>query len=105
MFTERGLAHLAASLAADLENAQIVVTDGENQDGASVTKVAVDGAEVTATAVFGEDKANFDWKERWLILDGTVIDSETADFGRKSAGAVWSIDAVVDLRTGSDGGG
>ena len=104
MFTERGLAHLAASLAADLESAQIVVTDGDNQDGASVTKVVVDGTEVTATAVFGEDKANFDWKERWLILNGEVIDREAADFGRKSAGAVWSIDAVVDLRA-ADGGG
>lgn len=103
MFTERGLAYLAKSLAADLENAQIVVTDGDNQDGASVTSVTVDGPEVTATAVFGEDKANFDWTERWLILNGEVIDREAGDFGRKSAGAVWTIDAVVDLR--ANGGG
>lgn len=103
MFTERGLAHLSASLAADLESAQVVVTDGENRASAPVTSVEVDGAEVTVTAVFGEDEANFSWTERDLVIGEEVIDRETADFGRKSVGATWTIEAVVDLR--ANGGG
>lgn len=49
-------------------------------------------------ATFGEDKAAFDWKERGIVTaQGVLLDRSVMDQGRKVLGAVWQLEAALDL--------
>lgn len=97
MITEAGARWLLALVAAAVGNAQIVVRDGS---GASATENAtasvVDG-DLVLTAVFGEDEANFSWRERVLMVGGNEVDVERRDEGRKAPGAVWTVETVLSM--------
>lgn len=49
-------------------------------------------------STFGEDKAAFDWMERGVVTaQGVLLDRAVMDQGRKVLGAVWQLEAVLDL--------
>lgn len=53
---------------------------------------------VIMRATFGENDANFDWRERGVKLaDGTLVDRTVEDGGRKAPGSVWTVETVLDL--------
>lgn len=49
-------------------------------------------------ATFGEQQAIFDWQERGVVsAQGVLLDRSVMDQGRKVLGAVWQIEAALDL--------
>jgi hypothetical protein len=73
-------------------------------DGATRAQVALDappvvaGGALTLTATFGEQEANFEWAvAEVLSAGGVVVDREAKDNGRKAAGAVWTLETVLEL--------
>lgn len=97
-FTEAGLAWLAELLVSNAADARIIVSDGASQKAATtVTSIERDGATIRAVATFGEGEANFDWRERSLVVGDQVIDTEKEDQGRKVAGAAWTVEVEIDL--------
>jgi hypothetical protein len=82
-----------------LADGRLVVRNGSQEASANFDSTpAVDGREITFTATFGEGVANFEWSSRDVVsAEGVVIDRDVADMGRKAAGAVWTVDAVLEL--------
>lgn len=53
---------------------------------------------VTFQATFGEQVANFDWRERGITsVQGVLVDRSVGDQGRKAPGSVWTMQAALDL--------
>lgn len=119
-FTEGGLEWVAQQLRERLAGARIVVGDGEtpvnsNDEelaGAATAEKVVEEIEIVGRVedgdravhrvilrtTFGENEANFDWRERGVLTsEGVLIDRAVADQGRKVQGSVWTLEAVVDL--------
>jgi hypothetical protein len=93
-----------------LAGSWIVVSDGAGESAVATisearTEEDADGDyQVVATATFDENSANFEWKKRSVKLaDGTVIDSDEEDAGRKVEGAVWTYDVTIEV-AGEDEG-
>ncbi len=90
-----------------LAGAWIVVSDGAGESAvatiAEARTVEQDGAySVVAAATFGEEEANFEWSKRSIKLaDGTVIDADETDAGRKVAGAEWAYEVTIDVGSAS----
>jgi hypothetical protein len=87
-----------------LAGAWIVVSDGAGESavatisGARVEQEEDGDCRVVAVAVFGESEANFEWSKRSIKLaDGTVIDADETDAGRKVAGAEWTYEVTIDV--------
>lgn len=104
MFTPAGTARLAELLAEDLKGGAVIVTDGDNEPGetqtarASIADVQVDGSTVTVRATFDEQDGNFDWRARRVATSsGVIVDLEVSDMGRKAAGAVWTVEATLEV--------
>ena len=56
------------------------------------------GAKVTLRATFGERDAIFDWAERAVVTaSGVLLDRAVGDQGRKVLGAVWVVEAELEL--------
>lgn len=77
--------------------ASIEVTDGgENRAGTVIVGRAREGQELVFSGEFDADFANFDWRVRRVLLeDGTVIDEEQEDMGRKASPSVWNLEIRV----------
>jgi hypothetical protein len=104
MWTPEGLARAIELLAEDLRGGYVIVRDGDNepdeaqQAKAAIESVAVDGAQATVTASFSEGEANFDWRQRLVAsASGVIVDFLEQDMGRKAPGAVWNVEAVLEL--------
>lgn len=96
-----------------LDSATIVVgngagvfTGGETQlQGDQVASMPVDdgfplvvGSKITFQATFGEREGAFDWMERGIVTpSGVLIDRAVGDQGRKVLGAVWVVQAELEL--------
>lgn len=62
----------------------------------------VEGAKITFQATFGERDGAFDWMERGISTPGGVLlDRAVADQGRKVFGAVWVVQAELELARSS----
>lgn len=69
-----------------------MVDDGLGPDGEPVR------CRIAFSATFGEDAAIFDWQERGIITaQGVLLDRVVRDNGRKVLGAVWTVEATIDL--------
>jgi hypothetical protein len=98
MLTAEGRRCTLEALAGEVQGGTISVTDGSQQASAPIDEVSVQGEALIATATFGEDVGNFDWTSRSIVAeDGTVLDTQPDDHGRKAQGAVWTIDAGIEL--------
>lgn len=95
MWTSAGQAWLATLVGA--EALVIVVADGQGAEARQEGEVRVDGGAVEITATFGENDANFEWSERRIEVDGTVIESDDADQGRKVQGMIWTVTVTLDF--------
>jgi hypothetical protein len=101
MLTPEGLARWAELLARDLQGGVVIVRDGDGSAQEAKAPIENAGAEagaVTVLATFPEDAANFEWKVRYITTaDGVIVDREALDMGRKAAGSVWRVEAVLEL--------
>lgn len=103
MLTPEGAKRILEIVAADIEGGAIVVTDGEQSASVTIEKVTIDddGASVLVQGTFGEDAANFEWKQRKVVTaKGIVLDLDEEDGGRKAKGSVWSLGVSLDLAPG-----
>lgn len=101
MWTEAGLAWLAQTVAENADRLTLVISDGQGEEVSRAipgSAVQVDGSTATITMTLGEDEANFDWRERRVVFDGTVIDEDLTDQGRKVQGAIWTVAVTFDMQ-------
>jgi hypothetical protein len=98
MLTSDGAALTAGLLARQLEGGSLEVGDGNGNAARADMTVAAQAAVVACEATFGEQQANFEWRVR-RVLDqaGQVVDEHAEDMGRKAAGAVWTLEAEIEL--------
>jgi hypothetical protein len=103
MLTPQGaqlLLAIAAGASDDsLAGGSIAVSDGTRRSERPLDNPPdVQGQTVTLTAVFGEQDANFEWASADVLSkNGVVVDREAKDNGRKAAGAVWTLQTVLEL--------
>jgi hypothetical protein len=104
VLTPEGTDWLASLIAEHLKGAWIIISDGKGESyPAPITSIEVQGEGgedrvVLATAEVGENEANFEWAKRSVKLtDGTVLDADESDGGRKVQGAVWTAEVAFDL--------
>lgn len=75
----------------------------EARGDGSASQVPLQRIEVTPTGIvamaeFGERDGNFNWTERLLLTArGELVDARAGDFGRKIMGAVWTVEAVIEM--------
>lgn len=77
-----------------------VQLQGEQQAARSLDEgfPVIAGARITFQATFGERDGAFDWLERGIMTPGGVLlDRAVADSGRKVFGAVWVLQAELEL--------
>lgn len=119
-FTMAGLDHLWQGVLPSLNSASLCVGNGgdpmghddDDLSGPLTAERPVEEVEylghieedgriahrVILRATFGEEAANFDWREIGVKLsDGTLIDRTIDDGGRKAQGSVWTLESVLDL--------
>jgi hypothetical protein len=72
---------------------------GENTAQAPLDSAPmISNGSVTFTATFGEDIGGFDWQERGVVTaQGVLLDRAVGDQGRKVLGAVWTLQAILEL--------
>jgi hypothetical protein len=103
VFTPDGYDWLARRLAEAVEGGWIIISDGAGQSfPAPIATIEIqeedDKRRVLLSAEVGENDANFEWAKRSVKLtDGTVIDTDESDGGRKAQGAVWHAEVAFDL--------
>jgi hypothetical protein len=99
VITPEGIALALEEIAEALRNGgTLVVSDSVTSASALISDIAIADGVLTATATFGEGEANFEWREHQIVAaDGTVIDKQPDDHGRKAQGAVWTLDAELEL--------
>lgn len=101
MWTSSGLAFAATAVRERMGAATIEVADGQGESAQADAAVTVTGATIVLSADFGEDEASFEWRERRVLAqDGTVLDEELADQGRKAPGAIWTVEVTLDVEQG-----
>jgi hypothetical protein len=102
MLTPDGRSVLAGWVAAQLVGAELVISDGTTEARAPLSEPPLlDGPVVTLRAVFGEQEANFEWRQRGVVAGGELVDVDEGDFGRKAAGAVWTLEVPIELGVAS----
>lgn len=104
MLTAEGWKWLADWVAGEVSNGGWVIVAGDGKSGAAPVKTATvedldgGGYRLVVTAVFASADSNFTWAQRRLKLaDGTVIDAEDEDLGRKAEGSEWEIAVKIDF--------
>lgn len=85
-----------------IKGGAIVVTDGTDSHSATIEEATVtlegDTASLVVAGTFSEDEGNFEWTNRQVVTaQGTVLDEDSEDGGRKAQGSVWSIEVSLDL--------
>lgn len=105
--TSEGIERLWQVFAGEVDDSlagTIVVSDGVQSATLELDESpVVNGSEVRFRATAGEDTANFDWQERHIVTEkGVVLDSSEEDFGRKTPGAIWTHEVVIDLQIATD---
>lgn len=123
MLTREGIWQIGDRLRELLEGGTVVVGNGneaetsddrelsgDQQASAPIDSVEVMGdfddgpPRVVVRGTFGEESANFEWRERGIRnKDGVMIDRVVADQGRKVPGAIWTLEASIELGDGSAG--
>lgn len=99
----------------DLSQAHIVIGDsgavftggeeklvGTNQSARPLMEgyPQINGARIMLRAEFGERDGIHEWAERGVVVpSGVLIDRSVADQGRKVLGAVWIVEAELELAT------
>lgn len=67
-------------------------------DGYPAIRRTDSGVMIVLQSVFGEDNANFDWRERgFTSVQGVLIDRSVDDQGRKAPGSIWTLEAQLEL--------
>jgi hypothetical protein len=104
VFTPEGRTWLGEWIAEELmEGAWLVVADGAGESAvATITDARYNEEEgtVEASALFDSDNANFEWAKHAVKLkDGTIIDREVKDMGRKQSGSVWTLKVSIDVKS------
>lgn len=57
-----------------------------------------DGYRLVLRSTFGEGQGIFDWRERGVVTaQGVLLDRSVMDQGRKVLGAIWQIEATLEL--------
>lgn len=79
--------------------AQAEMVDGYPQIvGAVQGDEGLDAWRLVLRATFDEREGNFDWAERGVVTaQGVLLDRSVEDQGRKVLGAVWTLEAALDL--------
>jgi hypothetical protein len=96
------LLFIVAGLSDDtLDGGALCVSDGTQTAEAPFDEPpTVKDGKLMMSATFGEQVANFDWLERDIITaNGLVLDHDEEDLGRKAEGAIWRLDAGIELNT------
>lgn len=76
----------------------LAVTDGAQRAVKPVETATIDGEACVLACTFSGDEANFEWTAREVVAsDGTLVDSEVEDNGRKAPGAEWRIEVVLTI--------
>lgn len=97
---------LAGLIARSVEGGSIVVGDGAQVAQSAIESIEVveikgDGEAtfgVQCEATFGAQDANFEWSRNGVKLaDGTEVDADQKDGGRKVAGSAWTIAVVIKV--------
>jgi len=105
MLTPEGQKQLARLIAEWVRGGAIVVGNGTESAEAPIESIEVvqvegDGVSygVQVEATFGATAANFEWARNGVKLaDGTEIDADQKDGGRKVAGAAWKLAVLVKV--------
>jgi hypothetical protein len=98
VLTPSGATAVADFLAVRLDGGSIRVGNDSDTASVPIQTAVTDGDTVTVRGVFPELEANFDWRYREVLdSDGTVIDRDDTDFGRKVLGAVWAVDVPITV--------
>lgn len=98
--TPEGAAAFAEWASTPLADATIVVRNATQEATAQLAgPPVIQGGVVTLRAEFAEQEANFDWQQRDVVLGDRVIDSQRGDFGRKSEGAIWTVEVPIELQS------
>lgn len=99
MFTAEGVYLTLGLLAERLKGGQLrVLGPDEHNAAAAIETVEFNAEGVVVSATFPADFANFEWRAREVVTtDGTVIDRQEEDLGRKAPGAEWTLEAVIEL--------
>lgn len=101
MLSDRQRLRLAQGLLADLEGGFMEAVNGTQSARVPLQEIAATVNGVTVVATFGELDANFEWSDRRILTaDGELVDSDPGDHGRKVMGAVWTVQAQIELTTG-----
>jgi hypothetical protein len=81
-----------------LDGGAILVEGGGQEARSAIEELSIAHGVLTATATFGEDFANFEWRHRELLTkQGVVLDAANEDMGRKASGHEWTITVEVEL--------
>lgn len=98
MLTEAGRGLLATVLAQRLAGGALEVSDGNGAAARAPLSATAEAGVCTCTAIFDERSANFEWRA-YRVLDGAglALDETSEDMGRKAAGAVWTLEAGIEL--------
>lgn len=105
MLTPEGQQWLARLMAESLRGGAIVVGNGTETAEAAIENIEVVQIEgedasygVQVEGTFGATAANFEWAKNGVKLaDGTEIDADQKDGGRKVAGAAWKLAVLVKV--------
>jgi hypothetical protein len=117
--TPDGLEWLWSGLTTRLATATIRVSDGDQVAEAALSRSpeyvgvltgqpvepeapeeTVTLVRISLTAVFGPNEANFEWKQREIVVDGKVIDLTEEDLGRKAQGTASTLETHFDAVVG-----
>lgn len=79
--------------------ARIFVGDGQQRAEVPLDfePISMDDGTVELSATFGEEVANFEWREQGVVVEGKVVDMEKIDGGRKILGATWTVNYALEL--------
>lgn len=106
MLTQDGQKWLAGLMADRLQGGAIVVGNGTETAETMIDKIEVveikgDGDTsfgVQCEGTFGATEANFEWSRNGVKLaDGTEVDADQKDGGRKAAGSAWTIAVLIKV--------
>lgn len=106
MVTPEGATLLLALAAGQSQDtiAAVAVSDGDREAVVPAQISPAAGGELQVTGLFGADEANFNWNRTEIRSgEGVVIDADDVDLGRKGAGSVWTMEAVLEIPTSANG--
>lgn len=99
MLTAEGLNALSTVVSGWLADAKLMVGDGRQRAEVplDMEPFSFEDGVVTLTATFGEEVANFEWREQGVVVGGQLVDQQSIDGGRKILGASWTVEYALTL--------